>query len=352
MIHAEVNLRMVRTNIKLLQRRLSPGVKICAVVKANAYSLGDTVVAPYIQRYVDWFAVASLREAARLRGCGITKPILLLGVCDNFQSAVALNLVISICSLQEMKTLVKTLGENEKASVHIKVNTGMNRYGITSLWQLRSILNYAIIYPNIKVDGLYTHMAHEADNPTEIDRQIEKFRPFIKVTKNNNPCITVHAASSGSASYSPAQFDMVRVGKLLYGGLDGFKTVIKVTSMITATQVVQKGAKVGYDGTEAVKQPSVVGVVPCGYADLVHFNFGEKGMVLVDNHPCKIIGRICMDSFMIDASSIESPLGKTVTIISEAHGQTVMDLSRATNTIACELLCGLNFQRANLKYKK
>ena len=352
MIRAEVNLRTIRANIKTLARKLSPGVKICAVVKANAYSLGDTAVAPAVQRYVDWFAVASLREAARLRGCGITKPVLLLGVCEDYEGAVALNVTVSIGSLQEMKTLAKALSENEKISVHIKVNTGMNRYGVTSLWQLRGILNYAILYPNIKVDGLYTHMAHEADNPAEIDRQLEKFRPFIKVTKNHNPCIIIHAASSGSSSYAPAQYDMVRVGKLLYGGLDGYRTVVRGTSTITAVQTVQKGAKIGYGGTEAVKKVSVIGTVPCGYADLAHYGFGSQGSVLVDGRACKVIGRVCMDSFMIDATGIDSPVGKTVTIISEAHGQTIMDISRATGVIACELLCNLNFQRAKLTYKK
>ena len=352
MIRAEVNLRTIRANIKTLQRQLAAGIKICAVVKSNAYSLGDTVIAPYIQRFVDWFAVASIREGSRLRKCGITKPILLLGVCEDFAAAVALNLTISVCSLNEMKGLVKTLGENEKASVHVKVNTGMNRFGITSLWQLRSILNYSILYPNIKVDGLYTHMAYESDNPAELDKSIEKFRPYVKVVKNTNPCAIVHAASSGSAGYSPACFDMVRVGKLLYGGLDNFRTVIKCTSTITAIQTLPKGAKVGYGGTEALKQGGIIGVVPCGYADLAHFNFAHGASVGVGGQSCLVVGRVCMDSFMINVTNVESPLGKTVTIMSESRGRTIMDIARASGTIACELLCNLNFQRANLKYKK
>jgi alanine racemase len=94
-----------------------------------------------------------------------------------------------------------------------------------------------------------------------------------------------------------------------------------------------------------------VAVVPCGYADLAHFRFADTQSVQVGKVLCPIIGKVCMDCFMIDASKVKNPLGKTVTIISKNKGQTLMDICAQCGIIACDLLCSFNFTRAKLSYK-
>ena len=353
MIKAIINFKTIHWNIRKLKKQLSPGVKVCAVLKANAYSLGDVVVAREIESEVDSFGVANIKEAIRLREGGIKKPILLFGPCADFKLAVRHNITVSIHNAAEVNTLCKALQgmHPTKCKVHIKVNTGMNRYGISSVWQLRNILATAEKCNNIIVDGLYTHMAFEVDQKSEIDAQLKKFAPFRSMFRHIHPKATIHAACSGSAEYLPAQFDMVRIGKIMYGGFDGYRTAIKVTSKINAVQNLSAGAKIGYNGTAVAPHTMACGVVPCGYADLAHFNFGNTHQVLVDGIPCKVLGRVCMDSFMIDVTKIPSPLGKTVTIIADQKGLGIMDISRATNTIACDLLCGLNFERTEVSYK-
>jgi alanine racemase len=353
MIKATINFKTILWNIRKLKKQLLPGVKFCAVVKANAYSLGDVVIARGIEDEVDSFAVANIKEAVRLRDGDIKKPILLFGPCPDFKSAIRNNIIVSIHSTAEVKALCKALQgmHPAKCKIHIKVNTGMNRYGISNVWQLKSILATAAKCSNIIVDGLYTHMAFETDRKNEIDVQLKKFVPFRSVMRTHHPSATIHASCSGSAEYLPAQFDMVRIGKIMCGGFDGYRTAIKVTSKINAVQNLSVGAKIGYNGTASATATMVCGVVPCGYADLAHFNFGNSHHVLVDNMPCKVIGRVCMDSFMIDVTCVPSPLGKTVTIIGEQKGLGIMDISRTTNTIACELLCGFNFERTEINYK-
>jgi len=365
MIKAVINFKTIHWNIRKLKKHLMPGVKFCAVVKANAYSFGDVVVARQIEAEVDSFAVANIKEAVRLREGDIKKPILLFGPCADFKTAIQRNITVSIHNVAEVNALCKALQgmHPSKCKIHIKVNTGMNRYGLSSVWQLKSVLSAAEKCSSIIVDGLYTHMAFETDKKSEIDAQLKKFTPFRSVFRHSYPRATIHAACSGSAEYLPAQFDMVRIGKTMYGGFNGYRTAIKITSKITAVQNLSAGAKIGYGGTAVAKSTMVCGVVPCGYADLAHFNFGNLHHVLVDNILCKIVGRVCMDSFMIDVTNIQAPLSKTVTIIAdikdtggvkdstEQKGLGIMDVCRTTNTIACDLLCGFNFERTEVVYK-
>jgi len=353
MIKAIIDFKTVHWNIRKLKKQLLPHVRFCAVVKANAYSFGDVVVARGIESEVDSFAVANIKEAVRLREGDIKKPILLFGPCPDFKSAVRHNITVSIHSTAEVKALCKALQgmHPAKCKIHIKVNTGMNRYGLSSVWQLRSVLTAAEKCTNIIVDGLYTHMAFETDKRGDIDTQLKKFTPFRTVMRTYYPKAIIHAACSGSAEYLPAQFDMVRIGKTMYGGFNGYRTAIKVTSKINAVQNLSAGAKIGYNGLAVATRPMVCGVVPCGYADLAHFNFCNAHHVLVDGVQCKILGRVCMDTFIIDVTGVKLPLGKTVTIIADQKGLGIMDISRTTNTIACDLLCGLNFERTEVSFR-
>lgn len=355
MIKATINFKLIHSNIKKLRETLLPNVKICAVVKANAYSLGDVVISREIESKVDCFAVACIKEAIRLRLGKIKKPILLFGVCEDFEAALLHNLTISINSVSEMSDLAMYLEKakaTRKCKVHIKVNTGMNRYGIANVWQLKEIIKVASSCPQIQIDGLYTQFAHAIDDMVAIEEQLKRFTPFRSIIKSHFPHAIIHAACSNNSSYVPAQFDMVRVGKLMYGGYDGYKTAVKVTSHITAIQQLQKGAKVGYNGTDGVTRATTCAVVPCGYADLVHYRYSNTHQVLVDGQLCRVLGRVCMDTIIIDVTGIRNPLGKRVTIIDEQSGLTLMEIARNTKTIVCNMLCSFKFDRCEITYKK
>ena len=352
MIKVTINFKTIHWNLRKLKKQLLPNTRVCAVLKANAYSFGDVVVAREIEACVDSFGIANIKEVVRLREGGIKKPVLLFGPCADLETAVRHDTIISIHTVSEIKALAKVLERlRAKCKIHIKVNTGMNRYGVSNVWQLKSILALAKKCDGITVDGLYTHMAFETDKIKEIENQLKKFTPFRTVMRNCYPKAIIHAACSGSAGYVPAQFDMVRIGKILHGGFDGYRTAIKITSKICAVQNVPTGARIGYGGVHVAAQPMVVGVVSCGYADLAHYNFENAMFVHVDNKPCKVIGRVCMDCFLIDVTDVKSPMTKTVTIIADQKGIGIMDVCRATNIIACDLLCSFNFARAEVQYK-
>jgi alanine racemase len=353
MIKAEINTKTIINNIKAQKRKLGKRTRFCAVLKANAYRFGDVEIARAIDPHVDWFAVATINEATRLRLLAKTaKPILLLGVCEDFKTAIANNITITITCVREMRELIKISSQENKIFIHIAVNTGMNRYGITTLWQLKSILDMADKNPNINVGGIYTHFSHEMDNITEIDAQLARFAPYRTMLKSKHPRAIVHAACAGSADHAPAQFDMVRIGKSLYGGYHGYQTALTITSKITAIQNLQRGSRVGYGGTFTTTQPTTIGIVPCGYADFANLGLSNKGTVIVDKTPCNIVGRITMDTIAIDITHIKNPINKIVTIISNDEGQTLMDLTRMAGLAsAAQLMLNFNFTRSKLTYK-
>ena len=361
-IKAQINTKIILRNLAKLKKSLkqtSPGkrIKICAVLKANAYSFGDVQIAKLIESRVDNFAVATLCEAERLRGNGISKQIILLGACPDFARLIALEVTPSINSAIELEQFTKTVSAlgtsiNKKYIFHIKVKTSLNRFGVSTIWELRKILSIAKKNRCLKLEGIYTHFAHEEDKPELVDKDIAAFTPFYKMAKRYFPSAYVHSACAGTAHYPPALFDMVRVGKLLYGGYKGYETAIDATCKVVATQNAKQGQEVGYGGTHAFGTHGKIAVIPCGYADIIPFAFGNKSVVMIKKVPCPIIGRVSMDSAIVDISHIKRSIkiGESVKIFANNSHLNIMKHCENSGIVTCDLLCSLNFTRTDLEY--
>lgn len=335
MLSVQVKLKTIAKNILTIKRKLKPGTKFCAVVKANAYGFGAEKISKFIEPLVDCFAVAHLNEALDLRHYGIQKDILIFGVTSDFATAMAHDLIVTLNSVEEAAFLVKN---NLHPRIHIAVNSGMNRFGISSIHELRAIIQ---LLPNARIEGLYTHLAYEEAYPTKVNEALRKFKKFVYLFRKYYPQVLIHAGCSGVINYPAAHFDMMRIGKGMYGGVNGTETVLSLKSQIIAVKKIKPGETVGYNGEYTATTPTVVGVVQGGYANGIHMAFQNHHFVTVDKQVCPIIGRVCMDCFFIDASAIDKPLGKTVSIMSAAPGQTLMDISHKTGLIACNILEGL-----------
>ncbi len=336
MLSVHINFKKIIENIHKIKKSLKPKTKFCAVVKANAYGLGDKIVANKIEKFIDCFAVSTVDEGIRLRDAGIKKDILILSVTQNIESALKHNLIITIGSLKEAKNLIES---NLKPRIHIAVNTGMNRYGCNSILEFISVLN---LLSNYKIEGLYTHLSHEEDNPKKVDSSINKFKKYVLIFKKHFPISTIHAACSGTINCPATHFDMVRIGKAIYGGSNGMDTVLNIESKVIAIKKINKGQSVGYNGEYTAIKKMTIGIVAGGYSNGIQTRFSGSDFVTIDKKECKIIGRICMDCFFIDVSEIHNPLNKIVSIISNSKGQTIMDIYRKTKVIACDILCGFN----------
>jgi len=333
-VQIAIDYRTIVRNIKSLRAKLAPGVMFCAVIKSNAYGIGDVEVAKTIAPYVDMFAVARMSESIRLRETGdITRPILLLGPCEDFALAIKHSIAVTITSMEEMHSAARaSLGG--KISIHIEINTGMNRFGINNLWHLRSMIRIASRHPNIEVAGLCTHMS----SAREIDAQLRRFAPYRAMIKRFYPRAIIHAACSEGIHHRGAHFDMVRIGKAMYGGIAGYKTALTLRARVVAIQQIAKGASIGYKSLFTANQTMTIGIVNCGYAVAGFLTLGVPTHVYIDKTPCKVLGSICMDTIFIDITHAPDSLGKSVTIISPTQN-TLSQLADKSGHSAAKILC-------------
>jgi len=336
MLSVQVNLRTIIKNVASIKKRLKTGTKFCAVVKANSYGLGIERISRTLAPYVDYFAVATIDEAILLRELGIKHDILLFGVCNHITTAIEQNIIITVESYKQAQHII-----NQKLHprIHLAVNTGMNRFGITSIHELRRTLQ---LFSHERIEGVYTHLAYESEHPKAIDLALTRFKKLTHICQQYFPNIMIHAGCSGVISYPPAHFDMVRIGKALYGGTHETQTAISVTSKIISIKKLKPGDSVGYSGTYTATHPSIIGIVRGGYANGIPIQFSNSVKVLVDKQFCQIVGRVCMDYFFIDVTNIAKPLSKQVTIIDNIDGQTLVEVAQQANMVTCNLLQGLN----------
>lgn len=293
----EINLPEIFNNYqKLLKHSQKP---VFAVIKDDAYAHGAIEVAKTLKDICPYFCVSSLDEALKLRDGGIESPILVLGYEEDVKLCVEKNITLSITSLEHLEKLIK-INQNKALKVHLNIDTGMNRFGIKRIDEFLKAVQLADRY--FELEGVYTHL-YDADNEDpHSEMQLKRFYHFIDET--NYSFKWIHTSNSaGSILLKDQRANANRVGLALYGIGElsekiNLKKALALKSEIVQVKPVFKNETIGYDGTYHVKKNSYIAVVPIGYGDgLLRINQGR--FVNVDNHPCEIIGRICMDQMMI-----------------------------------------------------
>lgn len=349
-----INKKNLLSNIQTLRRRVGNRTKICAVVKADAYGLGVKNVCPLIDDDVDFYAVASVMEAFELRNISSQKPILILGACDlNYANECAQKGIrLTISSLDEVKFLNKYL--ETIALVHLKINTGMNRYGIGSIKVLKEILAEIKHGGKIIVEGVFTHFATKSSDPAFIEEQYEKFASFLDFIPQKN--LIIHCASSFvSFTDKGKHCSMVRVGFGLYSSPEKetkIKNVVSVRARVMFLHDVEKGESVGYERTYFATKKTKVAVCSMGYADGFARNLGNNFKVLINGEYAPVIGRVCMDCFMVDVTKIKNVfVGSSVTILGKDGNNeiTLDDIAKAVNFSPYEVLLNFRKRRMNVK---
>lgn len=353
-----VNLGALKHNLKVQREALMPGSRIFAVVKANAYGNGLVPVAQTLAGVgVDGFCVALLDEALELRDNGIEKMVLVLGITPVAYGPLAANNGISltvgdVAWLEEYRQLARDQRLTTPLRVHLGVDTGMGRIGFQDPAALKEAL--AVLKdPCFDFEGIFTHFAtaDEADT-TYFDRQLTKWHEFLAALGDDRPKY-VHMANSAIGMWHQSKItaDTVRMGISLYGANPSgtilkptlnIKPVTSLTSALSYVKLLPAGASVSYGATYTAKEDEWVGTVPLGYAD--GYPRRMQGFsVLVNGHRCEIIGRVCMDQFMIRMPK-EFPVGTQVTLIGKDGDDeiTVTDVAEYAGTINYEILTGMS----------
>ena len=347
-----VDIKNLKNNISKFKRLLKDDVKLCAVVKADSYGVGVNTVCDAVADYVDYFAVSNVIEAKQIREINIKTNILILGAvpleeieycCDN-------NIDISVFSIDYLKAIASIIN-NKQLRIHLKINTGLNRYGIKRKNDLKKALDIMANYSNIKLIGVFTHFATKGNDLEFIKIQKSIFDDFCQLLPNG---IIKHCANSFASLYSSAfQMNMIRVGANMYGDIReekiSLKNVVSIKSQIVAINTVKKGQSVGYDRTYLAHNNCKIAVVPLGYADGIPRKASNKMYVLVGGKKAKIVGYVCMDAFMIDITNINAFVGTEVVILGKSENEEIRlsDWAKVLGTSSYEILLNFRYKRMN-----
>lgn len=357
----EVDLDKSLNNLNEVKRVVGSNVKVCPVIKANAYGLGSIKIAEEYEKLgVDMFAVAVLSEGIELRKKIKSTPILVLGYTPEylFEEAVEKDITLTIYNYNHAVELSKTAAKlNKTAKLHIKIETGMNRLGFLPTEENADKIVDISKLENIEIEGMYTHFAKaDEEDKTTACKQAQRFEEFDKKLKQRNIDIPIkHAANSAAIIDLPQYYyDMVRPGIMLTGSYPSeevnkknvnLKMPAALKAKIANIKTIDKGNGVGYGHTFIAQSKTVVGTLPLGYADGFNRGLSQKIYVMYKGQKCPLIGRICMDQCMIDITNVENPqIGDEVLIYGDRNtgAYTQDDIANIIGTISYEVLTSLS----------
>jgi len=359
-VWAEVDLNNIVHNYRQVRRLVGPAVRVMGVLKANAYGHGAVQVAQALDEAgADCFGVAIMNEAVQLREAGVKKPVMVLGwtpACD-FERALEYGVTLTIFSLQEAEELSRiSLNNNKKAVVHLKIDTGMGRLGFRADGRGTEEAGRAARLPGLEVEGVFTHLARadEADK-TFTRHQLSLFQSFVQETerKSGFRFRIKHAANSAAVIDHPeAYFDMVRPGIMLYGLAPSgevnlakveLRQALSLRAKVSLVKDVPAGFPIGYGGRYVTPDSSVIASLPLGYADGYSRLLSGRAEVICRGQRLPVIGSICMDQLMVDATTLETGIkqGDEVTLLGGDGGDFISadELARILGTINYEVVC-------------
>lgn len=318
---AEISYDALDHNMNVMLDRLKPGTSFCPVVKADAYGHGALQISRRLQSMPSvWgFAVATCEEAMQLRRGGIMKPIILLGYAfpESYEDLVDYDIRPCIFDMESAKELSMCARSLQKdAIVHIAVDTGMSRIGFSpELASVNTILEIASL-PGIQVEGLFTHFARaDETDMSNAAKQLNLYLRFEKTLRNKGFKVPIrHVSNSAALMRMPeANMDMVRPGITMYGLMPSdeireevgdLHPLMTLKSHVSFVKTLPAGRAISYGGTFVTSAETKVATVPVGYADGYPRMLSGKGTVLIHGQRVPILGRVCMDQFMIDVTDI------------------------------------------------
>lgn len=358
---AEINLQALRHNFNAIKSLLQPQTKFMAVIKANAYGHGAVAVAQELVKCgADMLGVTCVYEVIELRAAGIKIPILNIGAtfADDAAAVFEYDFTPTIFSYDiAQKISAQAVVRGKKAKVHLKVETGMGRLG-AACDDVVPLVKSILQLPNIEIEGLFTHFAN-ADDPSVSDtlEQLRKFNEVLqKLQQAQIKIPLIHAANSAGALFYPqSHFDMVRVGFSLYGyppsDDDRLKMPVKLEPVmslktyIAQVKNVAAGAAISYGSKFVAQKESQIITLPAGYADCLRRTPQPWREVLVAGKKVPLVGTICMDQAMADASAVKGlQVGDEVMIVGKQGDEeiTAWQAARGFGGSAYELLTNVS----------
>lgn len=370
-IYAKIDLDAVLHNLDAVHQLVKPGTQVIAVIKTDGYGHGALPIADTIEHleYLYGFAVATAEEALALRSHGIQKPILILGYVfpEHYPMLVRQEIRPAVFTLEMARQLSETAQKADKdIAVHIKIDTGMSRIGMQVSAESAKMIAQIASLPHIVVEGIFTHFARADETDKSAAQQ--QFAQFIHMTELTEEAgIRIpyrHCANSAAIIDLPqTNMELVRAGIILYGlwPSDEVKKeridlhpVLELISHIAYVKQLEAGRSVSYGGTYTAKEPRTVATIPVGYGDGYPRSLSNKGYVLIHGQRAPILGRVCMDQFMVDVTDIpDAAAGDKVTLAGrDAEALlTLEELGTLSGRFNYEFACGITGRVPRIFYK-
>ncbi len=358
----KIHMDALEKNLASMKANMKEGTKMLGVIKADAYGHGAKEIARYMEQkdYVWGFATATVEEAVNLRQEGIQRPILILGYTfqEDYEEMARLGIRPAVFTLEmatEMAQAAKRAGRPMK--VHLKVDTGMGRIGLYDDERGVETACKIAAMEGLEIEGLFTHFARADETSlAPAKEQLQRYLKFRQKLLDKGLTIPISHVSNSACimQYPQANLDMVRAGISLYGLFPSNEVkddpvrlypLMEMKSRIVYVKEITAGTAISYGGTFVADKPMKVATIPVGYADGYPRSLSNKGWVLIHGQKCPILGRVCMDQFMVDVTHLaQVKVLDEVTLLGrdgeeEITAQQLGDLSGRFNY---ELVCDIS----------
>lgn len=352
-----IDLDALTDNFDLVRQKV--GVKVMAVVKADAYGLGAVAVARALEDRCAFFGVANIAEAMELRRAGIRTPILILGrvPVSAYSLAVANDIRTTIFIYEDAVALSEEACHQGKTALfHFAVDTGMSRIGFQATEESAELCEKILQLPNLHAEGLFSHFAGaDCADLSSAQAQAVLFAQFDRMLKARGIQIAIrHMNNSAGIMNFATGYEMVRSGIITYGMYPSdevdpsalpLKPVMQWVTRVAYVKTLPAGRQISYGGTYTTTKETVVATLPVGYADGYRRSLSGTGFVLIHGQKAPVLGRVCMDQIMVDVTQIPGvKLDDKVILIGRSGSEeiTADEMAAETGTINYEIICGLS----------
>ena len=369
-VYATVNLDAVASNMRSMRDNLPASTLIMGSVKADGYGHGSVPVAKTIEPYVFGYAVATIDEGIILRRHGINKTILILGVTheSRYEDLLRYDIRTAMFQYEKAKKLSDlALKQGKKAVLHLALDTGMSRIGMKADREHAKEAAAIAALEGIEVEGLFTHFARaDETDKSAYEEQYRRYKEFLGYLKELGVKIPIRHCSNSAGiveSLESNHMDMVRAGIAIYGMYPSDEVdhnsvkltpAMEIKSCITYIKEIEAGTAVSYGGTFVADHTMKVATIPVGYGDGYVRSLSGKGDVLIHGKRAAILGRICMDQFMVDVTDIpDVQEDDEVTLLGSDGAECIMmeELAEKSGGFHYEMICdiGKRIPRVYLK---
>lgn len=353
---AQINLNALEANIAAIRQKIGPDTKLLGVIKADAYGHGAAYIGHRYEENFDFYGVACIEEAMELRRAGVTLPILVLGPVfpDDFPRVVEQNVRLPIFSMEAAKALsAEAVRQGKQVPFHFALDTGMSRIGFQVNEESADICKAICDLPGIYPEGLFSHFA-TADETSFVkaETQRQRYLQFCDLLEQRGVEIPIkHLNNSAGIMRLGGSFNMVRAGIILYGlypseevdkSLLPLQPVLRWVARVSHVKTLEPGREISYGGTYTTPSPRRVATIPVGYADGYPRCLSGMGQVLIGGKRAPILGRVCMDQFMVDVTEIPGvQVGAPVTLVGTDGNETLSmeEVSGLAHSFNYELPC-------------